>query len=169
MRLHHRITAVLGTATTLCVLGAAPATADDGDLDSLVAAVRDAYTGGAGSAVPRTGSNEFSVSSEDGTVTGTCKYVLSLPSTSLATMTVAVSYTVHADRAAVAVNGLCEIKDANVSYGAVAAAAPGSEATNATYLTVPRTASLWTCNTPEALWFTGTEANPGNESSCRPA
>lgn len=99
---------------------------------------------------------------------GVCTFVADLPDQSFNNMTIAIKYEIIAENAAFAVNGICQIKDAyNRVYGSLSAGAPGMYATNADDVVVPRNiVGAKACNTPEALWLDGTEANPTNKTTC---
>lgn len=117
-----------------------------------------------------TGTNINTVPSPAGNVTGLCTYVEDLPDQSFNNMTIVIKFEVSADAPAWAVNGVCTIKDINNKvYGSVTAGAPGVFAANADRIVVPRNiVGAKACNTPEALWLNGTEANPTNRTTCTP-
>ncbi|HVF06202.1 MAG TPA: hypothetical protein VNA20_15275 [Frankiaceae bacterium] len=114
------------------------------------------------------GYNLTKVSSPGGTVNGVCAFVADLPDQSFNNMTIAVKYEIFAEDPAYAVSGICQIKDVNNRvYGTIVAGAPGMYATNADDVVVPRNiVGAKACNTPEALWLDGTEANPTNKTTC---
>lgn len=114
------------------------------------------------------GTNVYKVSSRAGNVTGVCTFVSDVPDQSFANMTIALKYEVAADQPAYAVSGVCTIKDAaGKAYGSISAGMVGSFATNAGTVVVPRgIVGAQACNTPEALWLDGTEANTKNLTHC---